>query len=93
MARADQSNSEKTTFYASLDAKGRIVLPLGLRKRAQVETGDVLTITLDHNRTLHINPTQKKSSSLKGFLKSKKQTGSIVTDFISERRREALLDD
>ncbi len=92
MSTIDQQKSN-TTFYASLDAKGRVVLPLELRKQARVKAGDVMAISFDRKLTMHVSPVPKKVTSLRGLLKSNKQKVSVVDDFISERRKEALLDD
>jgi bifunctional DNA-binding transcriptional regulator/antitoxin component of YhaV-PrlF toxin-antitoxin module len=81
------------SFRVSLDSKGRVLLPVELRKKAAFKKGDLLNISLGSDRVAHISSMHQKISSLRGIWQTKRKGKSIVDEFLQERRKEALLDD
>lgn len=77
------------TFYANLDAKGRLVLPVKLRDRLGVKEGDAVAISITPGSKATITSVREKLRSLKGMLKKSAAGRSPVQELIAERKREA----
>jgi bifunctional DNA-binding transcriptional regulator/antitoxin component of YhaV-PrlF toxin-antitoxin module len=90
MAGKVDHDGQIDSFYTNLDAKGRLVLPVELRKKAGFKTGDIFTISLDNDSIVRAASVRKNIRSLRGILKSPGKKRSIVDELLAERKKEAL---
>ncbi len=72
---------------ARLDDRGRLVLPVELRRRMGLRAGDEVSITEEADGVLRVESRRAAARALIGTAGS--VTGSAVDELRAERRREA----
>ncbi len=72
---------------ARLDDRGRLVLPVELRRRMGLRAGDELSIREEADGVLRVESPRAAARALIGTAGS--VTGSVVEELHAERRREA----
>ena len=70
-----------------LGKAGRIVIPAGVRRDANMEIGDVLDVSVDEDGRVVLEDRHARLRKLRGtFAHLKKPGESVVDEFIAERR-------
>lgn len=97
-ARKLSQTSAKIVEGAVIDASGRFVLPASIRKAANFRPGQRFTISLFGeipNQVIEIRSIESAIAQAQAIARRmrKGKTGSVVDEFIAERRAEALRED
>ena len=80
-------------YGAQMTERGRLVLPVALRRRLGLKSGERLTLTIDADGSLRMSRRIDLIRQLKGSWGPSTPGRSPVDDLLAERRREARRDD
>lgn len=83
------STQDPQRFSLRLGDRGRLVLPVLLRKRLGLEPGDRLVLILEPDQTMRLVSLRTQVKRLRGMLASHAPERSLVDELIQERREEA----
>lgn len=81
--------TKENHYSATLGARGRVVLPAGLRERLGVEEGDRLVFTVQEDGGVRLISLREAARGLEGAYAHLATGGSVVDELIAERREEA----
>ena len=76
-------------YGVSVSARGRIVLPAGVRRALSLEEGDRLQLTIEPDGSLRLRSFATIARSLRGAYRDVAPGRSLADELIAERRREA----
>ena len=85
----DYGSDVVPSYQLVVAERGRVVLPLALRKRLNIQTGDVLTLTVEENGTLVMHTPRTAVAKLRGAFSHLSPGRRAVEELIADRRREA----
>jgi AbrB family looped-hinge helix DNA binding protein len=81
----------KRTYSARLDARGRFVLPVELRRQLELRRGDRLMFTVEEDGYVRVESAAHMARRLRGMFAGLE--GSMADALIAERRAEAQAED
>lgn len=84
---------ERDMYTLAVGAKGRLILPVALQRRAQLEEGDQLVVTVKEDGSLHIVRLRDQAKQCEGLFRHLAPNRSLVDELIAERRQEAENDE
>ena len=76
-----------------MSACGRFVLPAAVRRRLAIKTGDVMTLTIEHDGSIRLIRRADLVARLRGVYRHVDPGRSWADDLLVERRREAKRED
>ena len=82
MARRDIQTSR-------VDANGRISLPIAMRKRLKIRTGDVVVVRLEDDSIRVLNPKRALERAQRLVRERTPADRNLVDELLAERRAEA----
>jgi bifunctional DNA-binding transcriptional regulator/antitoxin component of YhaV-PrlF toxin-antitoxin module len=82
------NNLPPVTHTLSLDAEGRLTLPVPVRQALGWTAGDRLVLTISDNVVQLVRLSQQ-THTLRGILKNPDPSQSVVDELIRDRRRSA----
>jgi len=81
--------AHRETFYRlHMGSRGRVVLPISMRRDLKLESGDELVVTVEPDGSLRIASTKQVVRRTRGIYKSRAGNRSLVDELIAERRKE-----
>lgn len=81
------TSKQAKTYNLQLGAKGRLVLPAGVRKHLNLQQGDRLMLNLETDGSMRLVSLRYQIKQLRGLLKAPSR--NVVNEFIQKRREEA----
>ena len=84
--------SDGAAFRVALGDRGRLVLPVQVRKRLNLRTGDNLVLTLEPDGSLRLRTVRQVVRETRGLYRAKTPNRSLSEELIAERRKEARRD-
>jgi antitoxin PrlF len=76
-------------YGVTLAARGRVVLPAGVRRALSLQEGDRLQLTVEPDGSLRLRSFAAIARSLRGAYRGVAPGRSLADELIAERRREA----
>jgi len=76
-------------YGVSVAARGRIVLPAGVRRALALEEGDRLQLTVEPDGSLRLRSYAAVARSMRGAFRGVAPGRSLADELVAERRREA----
>jgi AbrB family looped-hinge helix DNA binding protein len=76
-------------YNTKIAESGRVVIPIDIRKKLNLEIGDELIVTLSNENDIILHSPKQSLSKLQNLIKSKK-TGSLTEELINMRRKEEI---
>ena len=76
-------------YGVSVAARGRIVLPAGVRRALGLEEGDRLQLTVEPDGSLRLQSYAAIARSMRGAFRGVAPGRSLADELVAERRREA----
>jgi AbrB family looped-hinge helix DNA binding protein len=80
-------------YGVTVAARGRIVLPAGVRRALSLEEGDRLQLTVERDGSLRLTSFAAIASSARGAYRERARGRSLAAELVAERRREAERED
>lgn len=80
-------------YSARVGARGRVVLPKGVRERLRLQEGDRLVLTVEPDGEVRLASARQIAERFRGFLKDEFPGRSLADELIAERREEARRED
>jgi AbrB family looped-hinge helix DNA binding protein len=81
------------SFSVTLGERGRLVLPVRLRRRLGLSQGDRLLVTLDAEGGFRAVSAREQARRLRGLYRNLAPGRSLADELIAERRKEAQRED
>jgi AbrB family looped-hinge helix DNA binding protein len=82
-------NGKATEFNLVIGRRGRVIIPADIRKRMNLQAGDVIHVRLEKDNSITIENRRSRLESMCGYLVQFTGGKPIVDDLIRERREEA----
>ncbi len=81
-------------FQLTVGERGRLVLPAEVREKLKIADGDRIALVLEKDGTMSLKTRDVAIRNLRGMFKHLAIPGkSVVDELITERRREAKIED
>ena len=77
------------TYPLELGARGRLVLPAGVRRQLELSTGSQLVLTVEPDGSLRLTSARATAERLRGLLAGVSPERRLTEELIAERRAEA----
>lgn len=77
------------SYTVELGARGRLVVPAGVRKRLGLAEGDTLVLTVEEDDGLRMRRLEDQVKRMQGAYGRRAKGRSLAAELIDERRREA----
>jgi AbrB family looped-hinge helix DNA binding protein len=81
-------------YHVTVTDRGRLVLPVEIRKRLKIRAGDRVAVAIEEDGTIEIETLDVAIRKMRGMFKHLAPKDHFASDdIIAERRREARMDD
>lgn len=80
---------ETTSYRVRLGDRGRLVVPVEVRKKLGLEQGELLLLRIDEDGSMHLVRSSDVVAQVRGIFSDLDPEHSLVDELITERRLEA----
>jgi AbrB family looped-hinge helix DNA binding protein len=85
----DSSQTQHLEFAVEIGARGRLVLPVAVRRFLALQEGDKLILTIGEDGIIRLASNKSLATRYRGAYKHLSSKRSLVDELIADRRREA----